>query len=265
MIVLDQIYKVFGTRTTQALALAKECVDKSEIFKNTGQSVGLADVSFSIELGKTFVIMGLSGSGKSTLLRLLNRLITPTSGKITVNGTDILSLSDRQLSIYRRKHFGMVFQSFALFPHKTVLQNVAYGLTIKGTKASECKQIASTWIGAVGLDGYANCYPEQLSGGMKQRVGLARALAPDPDILLMDEPFSALDPIIRREMQDQLLELQRSLNKTIVFVTHDLKEAVRLGDKIAILRDGKVIQTGSVDNILNNPADEYVNAFTQDI
>jgi len=265
VIVLEQIYKVFGPRTDRALALAKQGIEKSEIFKDTGQTIALSNVDLSIEMGKTFVVMGLSGSGKSTLLRLINRLITPSSGKIAVDGTDILPLSDRQLNSFRRDHFGMVFQSFALFPHKTVLQNVAYGLAIKGAESNEYNEIATKWINTVGLDGYADSYPEQLSGGMKQRVGLARALAPDPDILLMDEPFSALDPIIRKDMQEQLLELQKNLNKTIVFVTHDLNEAIILGDNIAILRDGNVVQIGDVDNILNNPADDYVSAFTQEI
>ena len=265
MIVLDQIYKVFGTGTAQAIALSKDGVDKSEILKITGHNIGLANVNLHVEAGKIFVIMGLSGSGKSTLLRLINRLITPSSGKITIDETDILSLSKRQLNTYRRNHIGMVFQGFALFPHKTVLQNVAYGLNVNGMKANNSRSIAAGWIESVGLDGYEDSYPEQLSGGMKQRVGLARALAPDPDTLLMDEPFSALDPIVRTEMQHQLLDLQRNLGKTIVFVTHDPKEAVKLADKIVILRDGKLVQSGSADDILNNPVDDYVLSFTKDL
>lgn len=220
------------------------------------------DLSLSISTGEIFVIMGLSGSGKSTLVRHFNRLIDPTSGAILVDGVDILQYDMEALREFRRHKISMVFQSFGLLPHKTVLDNVAYGLKCVASKQM-CAERALHWINTVGLKGYENKYPHQLSGGMRQRVGLARALAADTDIILMDEAFSALDPLIRAEMQDQLLELQKTLHKTIVFITHDLDEAVRIGNRIAILKDGRLIQVGTPREILHSPADEYVDRFVQ--
>ncbi|MNS85971.1 Glycine betaine/L-proline transport ATP-binding protein ProV [compost metagenome] len=225
--------------------------------------IGVNDLSMSIEAGEIFVIMGLSGSGKSTLVRHFNRLIDPTSGQILVDGEDILRYDEKQLEHFRRHKISMVFQSFGLLPHKTVLDNVGYGLKVRGENKEVYQERALHWINTVGLKGYEKSYPHQLSGGMRQRVGLARALATDTDIILLDEAFSALDPLIRAEMQDQLLALQKELHKTLVFITHDLDEAVRIGNRIAILKDGKLIQVGTPQDILNNPADEYVNRFVQ--
>ena len=234
---------------------------KDEIRAETGATLALERVSLEIGASRIFVVMGLSGSGKSTLVRLINRLILPTRGDVKVDGRSMTGLDHGELRDFRRHKVSMVFQGFALFPHKTVADNVAYGLAIRGLKHDAMREAAKRWIGRVGLTGYENAYPNELSGGMKQRVGLARALATDPEILLMDEPFSALDPIIRRDMQDQLLSLQMSLKKTVVFITHDLNEALRLGHRIAILKNGKLVQEGSPRNILDNPADAYVRAF----
>ena len=231
----------------------------------TGHTVGLDNVSISIEEGETFVCMGLSGSGKSTLIRHLNRLIDPTDGEILIEGTNVMNLNKEQLIEFRRHKMSMVFQRFGLFPHKTVIQNVGYGLEMQGKVEEERNKISMEKINAVGLNGFENQYPAQLSGGMQQRVGLARALATDTDIMLMDEAFSALDPLIRSDMQKQLIDLQSQLKKTIVFITHDLDESLRLGDHIGILNAGKLVQVGTPEEIIMNPADDYVKAFVKDV
>lgn len=260
---IQNVYKIFGHKTAAALAMSQQGKTKQEVQAATDCVVGVHDLSMSIAAGEIFVIMGLSGSGKSTLVRHFNRLIDPTSGQILVDGEDILRYDERQLEHFRRHKISMVFQSFGLLPHKTVLDNVGYGLKVRGETKEVYQERARHWIDTVGLKGYEKSYPHQLSGGMRQRVGLARALATDTDIILLDEAFSALDPLIRAEMQDQLLALQKELHKTLVFITHDLDEAVRIGNRIAILKDGKLIQVGTPQEILNNPADEYVNRFVQ--
>ncbi|CAI1671553.1 Glycine betaine/L-proline transport ATP-binding protein ProV [Serratia proteamaculans] len=260
---IKNVYKIFGHKTAAALAMSEQGKTKQEVQAATDCVIGVHDLSMSIEAGEIFVIMGLSGSGKSTLVRHFNRLIDPTSGQILVDGEDILRYDEKQLEHFRRHKISMVFQSFGLLPHKTVLDNVAYGLKVRGETKEVYQERALHWINTVGLKGYEKSYPHQLSGGMRQRVGLARALATDTDIILLDEAFSALDPLIRAEMQDQLLALQKELHKTLVFITHDLDEAVRIGNRIAILKDGKLIQVGTPQEILNNPADEYVNRFVQ--
>ena len=262
---IRNIFKIFGPDPKSALEQAKGGADKDELLAKTGHTVGLHDVSLSIEKGETFVVMGLSGSGKSTLIRHLNRLIDPTAGSISFGGEDILAMDIPTLNAFRRKRLGMVFQRFGLLPHRNVMDNVAYGLEIQGTARKEREAAASKWIERVGLAGYEDKYPDQLSGGMQQRVGLARALATDPEVLLMDEAFSALDPLIRSDMQDELMKLQAELHKTIVFITHDLDEALKIGDRIAILKDGKLIQVGRPEEIVLNPADNYVQAFTRDV
>ncbi|VXC94054.1 ABC transporter ATP-binding protein [Pseudomonas sp. 8Z] len=260
---VKNVYKIFGAKADAAVKMIEQGKSKAEVLQDSGCVVGVNNLSLSIESGEIFVIMGLSGSGKSTLVRHFNRLIDPTSGQILVDGEDILTYDDAALEQFRRRKISMVFQSFGLLPHKSVLENVAYGLKIRGEAKSLCLERAQHWITTVGLKGYEKSYPHQLSGGMRQRVGLARALAADTDIILMDEAFSALDPLIRADMQDQLLELQKSLHKTIVFITHDLDEAVRIGNRIAILKDGQLIQVGDPGEILHKPADEYVNRFVQ--
>ncbi|QYZ80349.1 glycine betaine/L-proline ABC transporter ATP-binding protein [Methanofollis formosanus] len=260
-LIIKSLYKIFGKHPLDATPLIKEGRSKEEILEKTGQTVGLRDVNLSVEEGEIFVIMGLSGSGKSTLLRCANRLIDPTSGEILIDGTDIASLDEDALRDVRRKKLGMVFQNFALLPHRSVIENVAFGLEVQGMPEDARREKAKKTIEMVGLAGYEESMPDQLSGGMKQRVGLARALASDPDILLMDEAFSALDPIIRTGMQDELLDLQNDLNKTIIFVTHDLDEALKLGNRIALMKDGAVVQVGTPEDILTSPADEYVASF----
>lgn len=260
---LRHVTKVFGRHSERALALLDQGAEKSRILSETGCVVGVADVSLSIEAGEVFVIMGLSGSGKSTLVRHLNRLIDPSRGEVIVKGENVLGYGAGRLREFRRRDVSMVFQSFGLFPHKNVLDNVAYGLRLRGDSPGGSRERARHWIGQVGLDGYAEHWPEQLSGGMRQRVGLARALATDTPILLLDEAFSALDPLIRSDLQEQLRDLQARLRKTIVFITHDLDEALRLGDRIAILRDGRLVQVGAPQHILQHPADEYVSRFVQ--
>ncbi|MCU1723435.1 MULTISPECIES: glycine betaine/L-proline ABC transporter ATP-binding protein [unclassified Pseudomonas] len=260
---VKNVFKIFGQRADEALQLIRESHSKEQVLSKTGCVVGVNDLSLSIGAGEIFVIMGLSGSGKSTLVRHFNRLIDPTSGAILVDGEDIMQYDMEALRQFRRRKISMVFQSFGLLPHKTVLDNVAYGLKVRGESKQLCAERAQHWITTVGLKGYEKSWPHQLSGGMRQRVGLARALAADTDIILMDEAFSALDPLIRAEMQDQLLELQKTLHKTIVFITHDLDEAVRIGNRIAILKDGRLIQVGTPREILHNPADEYVDRFVQ--
>ncbi|MBA1230892.1 glycine betaine/L-proline ABC transporter ATP-binding protein [Pseudomonas viridiflava] len=262
-IVVRNVFKIFGNREKEALAMVQQHQSKDQVLAKTGCVVGVNDLSLSIASGEIFVIMGLSGSGKSTLVRHFNRLIDPTSGEILVDGENILHYDMEALRQFRRHKISMVFQSFGLLPHKTVLANVAYGLKVRGETKALCDERARHWITTVGLSGYENKYPHQLSGGMRQRVGLARALAADTDIILMDEAFSALDPLIRAEMQDQLLDLQAKLHKTIVFITHDLDEAVRIGNRIAILKDGRLIQVGTPKEILHSPADDYVDRFVQ--
>ena len=260
------LYKVFGPNPARAVALLEAGASKRAVQDELGLAVGVADVSLDIKAGETFVLMGLSGSGKSTLLRLLNRLHEPTSGSITVDDVEITGLSRNELLRVRREKFsGMVFQQFAVLPHRTVAANVAYGLEVQGVREAERRERSLAAIELVGLSGWESHYPHQLSGGMQQRVGLARALAVDADILLMDEAFSALDPLIRREMQDELLELQSRVNKTIVFVTHDLDEALKLGDRIAIMNAARVVQVGTPENLITAPADDYVRAFVDGV
>lgn len=260
-VIVKNLYKIFGDDPQRALELLQQGVDKSDIFDRTGQTVGVCDASFAINEGEIFVIMGLSGSGKSTLVRLLNRLIEPTAGQVMVDGRDIAAMNDEELLALRRKDMSMVFQSFALMPHLTVGQNAAFGLELAGVAAAEREQRALTALDQVGLRAWADSYPDELSGGMQQRVGLARALANDPSVMLMDEAFSALDPLIRSEMQDELLKLQQDSSRTIIFISHDLDEAMRIGDRIAIMEGGRVVQVGTPDEILRNPNDEYVRAF----
>ncbi len=262
---VSNIYKIFGPRPQRWLDEARAGISREELLARSGHTLGLRDISLSIEEGSIYVIMGLSGSGKSTLIRHFNRLIEPTAGHIRVDDVDVMSLRNRELERFRQQKMSMVFQRFGLFPHRCVLDNVAYGLKVQGIGRKEREQRAQHWLEQVGLEGYGRQYPHQLSGGMQQRVGLARALATDAEILLMDEAFSALDPLIRREMQDQLLQLQSQLNKTIVFITHDLDEALRLGNRIAILKGGELVQEGTPEDILLAPADDYVQAFLQDV
>ncbi|KQR45940.1 glycine betaine/L-proline ABC transporter ATP-binding protein ProV [Acidovorax sp. Leaf160] len=264
-IIIDRVFKVFGESPEQALRLVEQGVSKQDILAQTGNSIGVFDATFTIEAGEIFVVMGLSGSGKSTLVRMLNRLIEPTAGRIVVDGQDINTLSDRQLRALRRKDISMVFQSFALMPHMTVLDNTAFGLELAGVDRDERRRQAALALEQVGLAAWAESYPDELSGGMQQRVGLARALASDPSILLMDEAFSALDPIIRTEMQSELLRLQQVKRRTIVFISHDLDEAMRIGDRIAIMKDGQVVQVGTPDDILRNPANDYVRNFVRGV
>ena len=262
---INNVYKIFGSNPKSVLPMVKDGATKDEILENTGHTVGLDNVSLKIEEGETFVCMGLSGSGKSTLIRHLNRLIDPTDGDILIEGTNVMSLNTESLIDFRRHKMSMVFQRFGLFPHKTVIQNVGYGLEMQGKSDEERNKISMEKIEAVGLTGFENQYPNQLSGGMQQRVGLARALATNTDIMLMDEAFSALDPLIRSDMQKQLLDLQSELKKTIVFITHDLDESLRLGDHIGILNAGKLVQVGTPVDIIMNPADDYVEAFVKDV
>lgn len=258
---VKNLFKVFGDDNKRAFPLIKQGLSKDEIFKKTGLTVGVNDASLSINEGEIFVIMGLSGSGKSTLVRLLNRLIPPTSGHVLFNGRDISAISDTELRKVRRKSISMVFQSFALMPHINILDNAAFGLELSGIDTEQRHQAAYKALDQVGLSANVESYPDELSGGMQQRVGLARALANDPEILLMDEAFSALDPLIRTEMQDELLRLQNDDQRTIVFISHDLDEAMRIGDRIAIMQDGEVVQVGTPDDILHNPANDYVSSF----
>ncbi|WP_455555559.1 glycine betaine/L-proline ABC transporter ATP-binding protein ProV, partial [Comamonas sp.] len=262
---IENVFKVFGDHPKQALDLVRQGLSKQQILERTGQSIGVFDANFTIEAGEIFVVMGLSGSGKSTLVRMLNRLIEPTSGRIVIDGQDINTLNDKDLRDLRRKDVSMVFQSFALMPHMTVLDNTAFGLEMAGVDQATRQQAAQAALEQVGLAGWGASYPDELSGGMQQRVGLARALASDPSILLMDEAFSALDPIIRTEMQSELLRLQEQKRRTIVFISHDLDEAMRIGDRIAIMKDGQVIQVGTPDEILRSPANDYVRSFIKGV
>ena len=264
-IIVKDLVKIFGDHPEKALKMLQEGYSKDEILKKTRQTVGIFDINFSVNEGEVFVLMGLSGSGKSTLLRCVNRLIEPTSGTITIDDEDITLAEPDVIRDIRRKKVSMVFQRFALFPHRTVLDNVAYGLEIQGVPTVERREKAAQIIETVGLKGWEYSMPDQLSGGMQQRVGLARALCNNPDILLMDEAFSALDPLIRKSMQDELLSLQNSLNKTIIFVTHDLDEALKIGDRIALMNNGTIVQIGTAEEILTNPANDYVERFVEDV
>ena len=260
-----ELYKIFGPRPAEVLARVQAGEGKDEILADTGHTVGLHDVNLHVRGAETFVVMGLSGSGKSTFVRCVNRLIEPTAGQVLIGGVDVVGMAAADVKALRRTRMSMVFQRFGLLPHRNVLRNVAYGLSVQGVAREERWERARQWIDVVGLKGYEQMRPSQLSGGMQQRVGLARALCTDPEILLMDEPFSALDPLIRRDMQDELVRLQRDLHKTIVFITHDLDEALQLGDRIAILKDGRVIQVGTPEEIITAPADAYIEDFVRDV
>jgi len=257
--------KIFGKNPKQGVKLLQEGKTKTDILKETGMTVGVNRVSFDVHSGEIFVIMGLSGSGKSTLVRLINRLIEPNAGSVLVDGEDLAKMDKQKLRETRRKKLSMVFQGFGLFPHRTVWENAGFGLEIQGLDKKIIREKALESLKMVGLVGYEDQYPSQLSGGMKQRVGLARALANDPDILLMDEAFSALDPLNRKEMQDELIDLQASVHKTILFITHDLDEALKIGDRIAIMKDGLIVQVGTPEEIMTNPADDYVRKFVEDV
>lgn len=260
-----QLSKVFGANPERALALRKQGKKRPEIFEQTGQTLGLYDINFDVYEGELLVIMGLSGSGKSTLIRCLNRLIDPTEGQVEIAGQDITKLSEKALLAVRREHFSMVFQNFALFPHRTVQQNVEFGLEIRHMEKEERARIAVDALEQVGLKGWEDSYPSQLSGGMQQRVGIARALANDGSVLLMDEAFSALDPLIRKDMQQELQELQYRTRKTTIFITHDLDEALNIGDRIILLKDGEIVQEGTPEEILSKPADDYVARFIEGV
>lgn len=263
---LDGVWKIFGDRPAEIVEnIRRDGLSKAEVLEKFNAVVGISDVSFQVNAGEIFCIMGLSGSGKSTLVRHINRLIEPTAGKITLLGQQILELSETQLREIRAKKVGMVFQHMALFPHRSVRDNVAYPLEIRNEPKLRRWDVSQRMLSMVGLDGFEDRFPTELSGGMQQRVGLARALASDPDVLLMDEPFSALDPLIRRQLQDQFLDLSAQLNKTTLFITHDLDEAIRLGTRIAIMNDGKIVQIGTPEQIVTNPADDYVRDFVKDI
>lgn len=262
---VEGLYKIFGPNPKKALQMLSKGRTKDEIMAETRHGVGVNNASFEVKEGEIVVVMGLSGSGKSTLVRCLNRLITPTAGKVLVDGQDVATMGDEELRQLRQRKMGMVFQNFALFPHRTVLENAALGLEIQGMDKGERLRRAEEALGLVGLEGWGHSYPRQLSGGMQQRVGLARALALSPDILLMDEAFSALDPLIRRDMQDELINLQERMHKTIVFISHDLDEALKLGDRIILMKDGAIVQVGTPEQILTAPADEYVARFVEDV
>jgi len=258
---VKNLFKIFGPHPKKAMAMLENGLDKEAIFEKTETTIGVQNASFEIYTGEIFVIMGLSGSGKSTMVRMINRLIEPTVGQVFIDGEDIVSMTNDELVKMRRKKMSMVFQSFALMPHMTVLQNAAFGLEMDGIDKQTREARALQALEQVGLEAWAGSMPDELSGGMQQRVGLARGLAVDPDILLMDEAFSALDPLIRTEMQDELLKLQAKAKRTIVFISHDLDEAMRIGDRIAIMEGGSVVQVGTPEEILQNPADDYVRAF----
>jgi glycine betaine/proline transport system ATP-binding protein len=262
---VNNLYKVFGKKPQKAIRLLEKGYSKEEVFKETGLTVGVNNANFEINSKEIFVIMGLSGSGKSTLLRCLNRLVEPTAGEVRLDGVSLTDLSKEELREIRKDKFGMVFQNFGLLPNRTILENTEFGLEIQDIPKDKRVVIAKDALERVGLAGWEDQYPDQLSGGMQQRVGLARALAIDPDILLMDEPFSALDPLIKRDMQDRLLELYEELDKTIIFITHDLDEALKLGDRIAIMKDGDIIQIGTPEEILNNAENDYIREFVQDV
>jgi glycine betaine/proline transport system ATP-binding protein len=259
------LWKVFGPRAETIVNSPDAALSRAELRDKTGCTAAVRDVSFDVAPGEVFVVMGLSGSGKSTLVRCLTRLIEPTAGAITVDGEDVMAADAGRLREMRRHKFAMVFQHFGLLPHRKVIDNIAYGLEIRGMHKAERHAKAREVVELVGLDGYESAYPDQLSGGMQQRVGLARALAVDPDILFFDEPFSALDPLIRRGMQDEVLRLHHEVGKTMVFITHDLSEALKLGDRILIMRDGAMVQMGKPDELVGAPADAYVEDFVRDV
>ncbi len=262
---IEHLIKIYGSNPRIALSLFQNGAQRNEILEETGQVLGIADVSLEINAGEILVVMGLSGSGKSTLVRCINRLIKPTSGHIYIDGEDIVQLNPHRIRQIRLNKVSMVFQNFGLFPHKTVVENVEYGLQVKGMSKRKRRQKALENLATVGLSQWANYLPKSLSGGMQQRVGLARALATDAGILLMDEPFSALDPLIRGNMQDELLQLQKKLNKTIVFISHDIQEALRIGDRIAVMKDGCIVQVSTPEELVTQPENEYVHAFVQDV
>lgn len=262
---IQDLVKIFGKKEKQALELVKKGHSKEDILEKTGATVGVNKASFKVEEGEIFVIMGLSGSGKSTLVRMLNRLIEPTEGNILIDGDNVSKMSKEELRKVRREKESMVFQNFGLFPHRTILENTEYGLEVQGVDKEVRQEKAEAALDNAGLLPYKDQKPNQLSGGMQQRVGLARALANDPEILLMDEAFSALDPLIRRDMQDELIQMQDAMQKTIIFITHDLNESLRIGDRIAIMKDGEVVQVGTGEEILTNPANEYVERFVEDV
>ncbi|QST00721.1 glycine betaine/L-proline ABC transporter ATP-binding protein [Pontibacillus sp. ALD_SL1] len=265
IIKVEDLSKIFGKNPSQAQELLDQGLKKEEILKKTGNTVGVNRASFEVEQGEIFVIMGLSGSGKSTLVRLINRLIEPTEGSVYINDENLATMDSKNLRRVRREKMSMVFQRFALFPYRTVLQNTEFGLEVQGIDKTERSKKAKESLELVGLGSFINQFPGQLSGGMQQRVGLARALANDPEVLLMDEAFSALDPLIRKEMQDELLDLQERMQKTILFITHDLDEALRIGDRIALMKDGSIVQIGTPEDILVNPANDYVEKFVEDV
>ena len=262
---VKDLWHVFGNNPRRILRPEWQAKSRSEIQEATGCVVGLRDVNFQVPEGQVFVVMGLSGSGKSTLVRCLTRLVRPTSGEVYFDGENVLEYTQEELIDFRRQKIAMVFQHYGLLPHRNVIDNVSYGLEIRGLEKEERYELASKSIETVGLKGWEEYYPREMSGGMQQRVGLARALAVDPEVLLMDEPFSGLDPLIRREMQDELIVLESQLNKTIVFITHDLNEALKVGDRIAIMRDGEIVQNGTPEEIVTLPADDYVAEFVQDV
>ena len=262
---IENVWKVFGQKTDEAVSLAREGRSRSQVLEATGCTIGVRDVSFDVTRGETFVVMGLSGSGKSTLIRCVSRLTDTTRGSIKLDGDELTTMDEEVLREVRRKKMSMVFQHFGLFPHRLVVDNAAYGLEIQGVPKAERHARAMEVLGIVGLGGFERHYPQQLSGGMQQRVGLARALAVDPEILFFDEPFSALDPLIRRDMQDELIRLQREMQRTIVFITHDFAEAIKLGDRIAIMKDGAFDQIGTAAELITSPATDYVREFTKDI
>ena len=265
MISVQNLWKIFGANAEKVIGSPLADLTRSELRAQTGNTVAVRDVSFDVSPGEVFVVMGLSGSGKSTLVRCMTRLIEPTAGSLTFEGEDVLAVDAARLRELRKTRFSMVFQHFGLLPHRKVIDNIAYSLEINGIKKAERHARANEVIELVGLQGYANAYPEQLSGGMQQRVGLARALAVDPQVLFLDEPFSALDPLIRRDMQQEVIRLHHELGKTMVFITHDLSEAVKVGDRIAIMRDGAVVQIGTPEELVANPIDGYVANFVRDI
>jgi glycine betaine/proline transport system ATP-binding protein len=262
---INGVFKIFGKAPEKARQMVEDGVSKDDVLSQTGNVIGVDNASFTIREGEILVVMGLSGSGKSTLIRCVNRLIEPTFGTIDVDGVDITKLDHDELRVLRRKKFGMVFQSFALLPHKTVGKNVEFGLEIQGVDQKKREEAAERALELVGLKGWGKYFPDNLSGGMKQRVGLARALAVDPDVLLMDEAFSALDPLIRTDMQDELISLQGKMHKTILFITHDLDEALKMGDRIVLMKDGKIEQIGTPEEILSHPASDYVSRFVQNV
>jgi len=264
-IVCSNIWKVFGPNEKSVLSNLDKSLSRNEVQEKTGHVVAVKDVSFSVQKGETFVVMGLSGSGKSTLVRCLSRLIEPTAGEVKIDNLDVTQMSSKELTNLRRNRMSMVFQHFGLFPHRKVIENIGYGLEIRGVKKKDRLEKSMETLKLVGLEGWDNHYPRELSGGMQQRVGLARALAVDPEILIFDEPFSALDPLIRREMQDELLSIQRMVQKTMVFITHDFLEAIKMGDHIAIMKDGEISQVGTPEEIVANPVDQYVKDFTEDV